>query len=1047
MKKIDLQDGKFFKIRQRADGSYEGKFGPDGQAAPQQPKAPEHTSAQAAFQAAPAPSSGGWSPVSINPNRTFTLPTIGTFPLPAAGEMKKIDLQDGKFFKIRQRADGAYEGKFGPDALPAPQQTKAPSQPPPGWQRVNVDADGMVRLPNFAAPLYPPHPGQTETIHIDPRTTFIMRRAEDGEVHGTFETKAPTEPPPGWTRVNVDSDGMIRLPGRAQSFYPPQPGKTETLQLDDKTTFILSHTADGEIFGTFETKAPPEEEEALDDQPGLDVDDSKREYEGVVTTRMKDGKKVVDVGALGTLVAPAVGGHDSYLMELDKLLVLHGRPDGTVEVSTRKLGIEPKGSGFKGALLPSEGKLEFAGDVYDVSKLQPGQKIKDSIRIKGENFKVEVRMNHDGSVTITGKQKKGWLEQVLDFAGKFLPVLAAIPGLGLVAIAAKVVTVFNAVRSFAQSLKNGNLLGMVGSAASVAVNFSQGAFQAFASKVANLASVGQQVVTTLAHGMGKGLLQVVSNGANLVSGIAQAAADLGQGGFQRGAINVAQVANSVGGYAGGVDSAVKGDLTPLLAHAGKDVVNHVVSKNPPQAQNPVAGTEYSFSTQPLTPFGSPPSAGYSFSTQPLTPFELPPTDPPLINKGPKKPTGKKLVLDDNNKKKPVGKELVPNLNQAPNKQLEKDLSLGNDRPFAPKEDPELVAALPNVLLASTPPDQQTIRQRVSGFFRGLVTEVVNQGQGLLDAGKAIVDMHPLTYATGAISDIISATISKKDAGAMVGQRTQEYVNRYRALAGQTVELVNLVNNIVGPGRALNELKMYKGIFDDMRAQQRPLTVQTVLQIIGKRMQMNPSHDAAKQVLDAYTNYKRILDSGGEPQEVGKAAVRIFMLLAPLSKAKAQGFGKVNNTPGRADDWNNPGINRGTGLYGEAVEQGIQCGGFVCAWAKRTEPVKKYTGTPRVPTGTMSGRQVEAWLRQEGLLRPNLMPRTFQNSTEAIKFMEKNGGRYAVFKEGAQPGMAGHAFAVEVRNGGIITRDPAGGVAADLWSDPTLSGKTRVVPIK
>jgi hypothetical protein len=155
-------------------------------------------------------------------------------------------------------------------------------------------------------------------------------------------------------------------------------------------------------------------------------------------------------------------------------------------------------------------------------------------------------------------------------------------------VAAKVVTVFNAVKGFAQSLKNGNVLGMVGSAAGAALNFSQGAFHAFASKVANLANVGQQVVTTLAHGMGKGLLQVVSNGANLVSGIAQAAADLGQGGFQSGAHNVAQVANSVGGYTGGVDSALKGDLTPLLAHAGKDVVNQVVSNTPPQAQSPAA---------------------------------------------------------------------------------------------------------------------------------------------------------------------------------------------------------------------------------------------------------------------------------------------------------------------------------------------------------------------------------------------------------------------------------------------------------------------------
>ena len=123
--------------------------------------------AQAAFQAAPAPSSGGWSTVSINSNGTFTLPLIGTYPLPSPGQMKKIDLQDGKFFKIRQRADGAYEGKFGPDSLPAPQQPKPSSQPPPGWQRVNVDADGMIRLPGHTKSFYPPQPGKTDTLQLE----------------------------------------------------------------------------------------------------------------------------------------------------------------------------------------------------------------------------------------------------------------------------------------------------------------------------------------------------------------------------------------------------------------------------------------------------------------------------------------------------------------------------------------------------------------------------------------------------------------------------------------------------------------------------------------------------------------------------------------------------------------------------------------------------------------------------------------------------------------------------------------------------------------
>ena len=720
MEKIPLQDGKFFKIRQRADGAYEGKFGPTPQPpsqpspkpkapehpavtaalnfvqtafqppTPQQPKAPEHkhfaqtafqpspqpkpkapehkapehkpdssssfapkltaavkhaqTAAQAAqaFQPAPAPSSGGWSSVAINRNGTFTLPSIGTFPLPAPGKMEKIPLQDGKFFKIRQRADGAYEGKFGPDSQPAPKQSQpTPKQPLParledrkkdagGWAQIEVDRDGMIRLPNHAQALYRPKPGQTESYQLDARTTFRFRQGADGDVYGTFETKAPSQPPPGWQRINVDPDGMIRLPGHTKSFYPPQPGKTESIQLDDKTTFTLSQAEDGEVYGTIETAPPPAE-----DQPGLDVDVSKREFEGVVSTRQMEGKKVVDVGALGTLVAPAPGGTDSYLLAQDKLLVLDGNADGTVKVSTRELGIKNTSDGFKGALLPPDGTLVFAGRSFEVSKLKNGEKIKKHGEIDGKRFALEVRKNHDGTVTVTGRRDQGLLNTVLGWAGKLLPILGAIPGLGVVALAAKVVTAFNAVKGFAQSVKNGNVLGMVSSAAGAVAGFSQGAFQAFASKVANIANVGQQVMTTLKHGLGNGLLQVVSNGANLVSGIAQAAADLGQGAFQSEANNLAQATGTVAGYAGGADSALKGDLAPLVTQVAGDVVRN----NPPQVKNPVAnpppvpnpfqgtppkGTEYSVSQPPAPSFVKPPKD-----------TNIPVSQPPSLVKPPK----------------------------------------------------------------------------------------------------------------------------------------------------------------------------------------------------------------------------------------------------------------------------------------------------------------------------------------------------------------------------------------------------------------------------
>jgi hypothetical protein len=279
------------------------------------------------------------------------------------------------------------------------------------------------------------------------------------------------------------------------------------------------------------------------------------------------------------------------------------------------------------------------------------------------------------------------------------------------------------------------------------------------------------------------------------------------------------------------------------------------------------------------------------------------------------------------------------------------------------------------------------------------------------------------------------------------QRTQGFIDNYKALAGQTVELVNLVSNIVGPGRALNELQMYRGIFEDMRAQRQPLTAQTVIQIVGKHMGANPSYAAANELLKAVTNYHGVIGSGGDPQQVGIAAMRIFTLLAPLSKAKAQAFGRLRNTPGdKVDNWGNPNFNHGTGVHGEAVQAGIRCSGFVCAWAEKAPPAGKYTGTPRVPTGVLNARQVEAWLQEKNLLRPGHPPRNFANSTDAIEFLQRKDGRYIVFKPGAGPRKGGHAFAVEVRNGRMITRDPSGGTADALWSHPNLGAPTRVVPI-
>jgi hypothetical protein len=225
----------------------------------------------------------------------------------------------------------------------------------------------------------------------------------------------------------------------------------------------------------------------------------------------------------------------------------------------------------------------------------------------------------------------------------------------------------------------------------------------------------------------------------------------------------------VGGYAGGLDGAGKGDLTPLLAVAGKDVVNQVVSNNRPQAQNPVAnqpgGTGYAFSTSTqLTPFGSPPNTGYAFSTSTqLTPFESPPADPPPLVKGPKDPKngkdpnalgpdGKDVtgLFPGDDPKDPIYKNLYPNNGKGP-----KDftgLLPDDERPFAPK-DSELVAGIPGAPISSAKPNTRT--QNLMEWFKeqakfnpanvwGLITDGLNNGAKIANT----IGSAPLLLALG-----------------------------------------------------------------------------------------------------------------------------------------------------------------------------------------------------------------------------------------------------------------------------------------------------------
>jgi len=375
--------------------------------------------------------------------------------------------------------------------------------------------------------------------------------------------------------VKVGADGKVQLPG-GLALQAPAAGGVATHQLSPNQLLVLRADAKGLV--SVSTR-----------NLGLAVDEKKGSIKGDVLPTTVEGQKRVEIAGMGSLMAPQPGKTDAYLLGPDKLLSLKSNDDGTVSVNTKTLGLEADKKGFKGDVLPVDGKVDIAGKEIDVSGMKPGKTKTKTIKINGKKFKVKLRMNEDGTVSVQGKRKRsffskvaGFIGKALSFVGKFAPFLAAIPGIGTaVAIASKVISGINAVKGFVQSIKTGNFLGAIGSAASFVGGFANGVVAGIANKISQVTGFAQQALSAFTHGLGNGFLQVVSNGASLLSG----------GAGLVGANGVASTAGQVANYAGMADSAAKGNLLPAVAHLantyGPQAIQELQRRNQPQP-------EYSF---------------------------------------------------------------------------------------------------------------------------------------------------------------------------------------------------------------------------------------------------------------------------------------------------------------------------------------------------------------------------------------------------------------------------------------------------------------------
>jgi len=300
---------------------------------------------------------------------------------------------------------------------------------------------------------------------------------------------------------------------------------------------------------------------------GLHVDTAAQKIHGTVLPEVVEGVPLVVVPGLDVFQAPDPGKMSSFLIASDRLLSLKREADGTVKVETRALGLEAtnKKGDFSGAVLPDErGMVDFGGKEISVKGLQPGKKIKKTIKINGKKYKVELRMNEDGSISVKGKRKRGFFSKLGSFFGKAMgllgklaPFLAAVPGLGWAALVGKAVGIFNAAKGVVDSIRSGSILGALSSAASLVAGFSRGAAQAIAHKVGAVASFARSVGSVITNGLGRGFFQVVSNGLNLLSSGA------GLLGANKGLSSTLDKAAS---YAAVAEAASRGNLLIAVSH-------------------------------------------------------------------------------------------------------------------------------------------------------------------------------------------------------------------------------------------------------------------------------------------------------------------------------------------------------------------------------------------------------------------------------------------------------------------------------------------------
>jgi hypothetical protein len=190
----------------------------------------------------------------------------------------------------------------------------------------------------------------------------------------------------------------------------------------------------------------------------------------------------------------------------------------------------------------------------------------------------------------------------------------------------------------------------------------------------------------------------------------------------------------------------------------------------------------------------------------------------------------------------------------------------------------------------TPPNEVPIPMRIIHFFQGFGLEAWDTALALRDVAGLLNDANPLTLPGSILADLIVSPITGKSPGEAMNERSERFTKAGKVLLEQVGAVMKLALDLSTPMQMTYAMQMANDMARDVMdlMNRNQLTAGAVAQIIVARTGQNPGLQAGATVMDAVTNYKPVMETGGDAEQIGRGAFRLFSALVDFAKPTALG---------------------------------------------------------------------------------------------------------------------------------------------------------------